>query len=129
MRFDAMFISSVLSLAIMTAAAPLQAQSAAPHGAQSSGEDAGRANPSNQVQATGCLRRGNDGGYYLTDHSGQTWALSSTTVDLSQHVMHSVSITGRPTKPQPGETQSSNGNPSLPMEVVSLTVLSRSCTR
>ena len=125
----AKFNVCLLFLATLIAVTPAQAQSAGTRGVQSSDNAAGRAAPSEQVQATGCLRRGNDGGYYLKDRNGLAWALSSSTVDLSQHIMHSVSITGKITKPQAGETDSSGGKPSPSLEVLTLTVLSPSCTR
>jgi hypothetical protein len=114
-----------LFLVILIAVTPSQAQSPGTSGVQSTDNAA----PSGQIQASGCLRRGNDGGYYLKDRNGQSWALSSTKVDLSQHIMHSVSITGKITKPQAGETGSSGGKPSPSLEVLTLTVLSPSCTR
>ena len=119
----------VATLIAVIAVPPGQTQSAGTRGVQSSDNTIGRAAPSEQVQASGCLRRGNDGGYYLKDRNGLTWVLSSSTVDLSQHIMHSVSITGKITKPQTGDTDSSGGKPSPSLEVLTLTVLSPSCTR
>ena len=128
MRRYVAFNAGLLLLLILFAATALRAQSAGMQAVQSSGATRPTA-PASQVHATGCLRRGNDGGFYLKDHNGQTWVLSSSTVDLSQHIMHSVSIMGEIMKPQNQETEPESGKPPLRLQVLSLTMLSPSCTR
>src|SRR5271170_5912319 len=59
----------------------------------------GVATPPIQIAVSGCLKRGPDGGYYVSDKSGITWQLSSTMVNLSEHVMHAVIVTGKPAGP------------------------------
>jgi hypothetical protein len=129
MRCYTRFSATVISLAMFTAL--LQAQSTGTKANQASDATASR-----QVQVTGCLRRGSSGTYYLSAQDGEKWQLSSTTVDLAQHVMHSVAVIGTPgqamqskigRKPE-GDGQS-GVNGARPLEVLSLKMLSPSCTR
>jgi hypothetical protein len=44
---------------------------------------------------TGCLQKGDDAGEYnLTTTKGGTWEIKSDSVKLSEHVGHTVTITG-----------------------------------
>jgi len=93
------------------------------------------ATPPIQILVSGCLRRGHDGGYYISDRNGVTWALSSTTVDLSAQVMHAVTVTGKPAgltqPPQSNQTtgSESGGSSQRGLQVLTLKMLSNSCTR
>jgi hypothetical protein len=81
-----------------------------------------------QILVTGCLKRGNQPGtFVISDQNGTTWELVSDTsgIDLAQHIFHSVSIGGKEV-PVP---QKAGGAPEHELRVVSLRVLSRSCTR
>jgi hypothetical protein len=49
---------------------------------------------SGQTMIKGCLKR-SDGGYTLTDKSGNTYQLTGDTAKLSDHVGHEVQITGK----------------------------------
>jgi hypothetical protein len=56
----------------------------------------------NEVRTlTGCLRKG-DGAheYALTANDGSTWEIRSTTLKLSPHVGHSVTLTGVVSHPE-----------------------------
>ncbi len=92
--------------------------------------------PPLQILVSGCLKRGNQSGeYYLSDQNGTIWKLTSSSVNLAEHVQHSVTVTGKPiSNPQPpadngqaGKTESSNPQPGL--RVLTLKMLSSSCTR
>jgi hypothetical protein len=133
---------TVLVLAMfLSLALPACTQSGTTQSGQSAGTPNGQANPPGiasppiQILVTGCLKRGNEGGYYLTDHNGNTWELSSKTVNLAEQVMHAVSITGKPlTLSQeagnpPGKQAGSGGKPSHGLQVLTLKMLSNSCTR
>lgn len=130
MRSCATFNAGLMLVAILSTVTVLQAQSAGAKGLPSRDPTA-----SGQIQATGCLRRGNDGNYFLAGRDGQKWELSSTTVDLAQHLMHSVTVTGKPgaRKSQAGKKPEETGGSGLygarPLEVLSLKMLSPSCTR
>ncbi|HLI62588.1 MAG TPA: hypothetical protein VKV05_04255 [Terriglobales bacterium] len=131
------FRTALMSLAVLSLGPWLCAQAA---GAQSGQSDAASqhwtASPPIQIAATGCLRRGNQGGYFLTDQDGNTWKLSSKTVDLAAQVNHSVTVGGKPgpiEKPlEPNHEQSgvaTGGRPAHALEVLTLKTLSPSCTR
>jgi hypothetical protein len=95
------------------------------------------ATPPIQIAVSGCLKRGPEGGYYISDKNGITWQLSSTVVDLSEHVMHAVTVTGKPAgltqPPLPPSNQSgraeSGGSSKHVLQVRTLKMLSNSCTR
>jgi hypothetical protein len=115
----------------------LSAQSDGTQSGQTPANPPRMATPPIQILVSGCLRRGNDGGYYIADRNGVTWKLSSTTVDLSAHVMHAVTVTGKPaglTQPPPTANQQdgnaeSNGSSPHGLQVLTLKMLSNSCTR
>lgn len=97
----------------------------------------GVATPPIQILVSGCLKRGHDGGYYISDRSGITWTLSSAKVDLAAHVMHAVTVTGKPaglTQPPPqsnqtGSTAENGSSSQHELQVLTLKELSNSCTR
>lgn len=121
--------AAVVLLAIFVTSLSMQAQS---DSSQSNQTPPDSAKP---IQVTGCLRRANDGGFYLSDQDGRKWILSSTTASLAQHVMHSVTVTGKPipaARSQIGrnpQAADSSVNAARPMDVLSLKMLSPSCTR
>ena len=48
-----------------------------------------------KTTVTGCLQKGDEAGEYsITGEDGKTYGLRSTTVKLSQHLGHKVSVTG-----------------------------------
>ncbi len=112
------------------------AQSAEPGGPPQNNPP-GIATPPIQVAVTGCLKRSHDGGYYLSDQNGNIWMLSSDKVDLAKHVMHSVTLTGKPgaivRQQGAGQEQSSGtqtgGNHTHTLQVLTLKLLDASCTR
>lgn len=113
----------------------LSAQSSETQSGQTQANPPRVATPPIQIAATGCLRRGPDG-YYLADRDGNTWQLSSTKIDLSAHVMHVVTVTGKPaglTQPPSQSSQSSGnqgkGSSQHALQVLTLKMLSNSCTR
>ncbi len=89
-----------------------------------------------QILVTGCLKRGNAAGEYsIADQNGTIWKLTSTTVNLAEHVNHSVTIAGKPvvTPKQPENNtsggQTDEGKPQPTLRVLTLKMLSNSCTR
>jgi len=60
--------------------------------------------PTPSKTVTGCLQKGQQAASFsLTGEDGKTWDLSSTTVNLDEHVGHQVTVTGsahRETKTQ-----------------------------
>lgn len=90
------------------------------------------------MNVTGCLKKGNEeGGYYLTDKDGTLWELSSKTVNLSEHVNHTVSVAGHEmprskaeeAKIEESEKSESAGNKYFDLRVAQLKMVSPSCTQ
>jgi hypothetical protein len=101
---------------------------------QSAANPPGTATPPLQVLVTGCLKRSSDGGYYLTDANGTTWQLSSDSMNLGDHVMHVVSVAGKPatlakSEPSQGGKPDAADNSARSLSVVTLKMVSNSCTR
>jgi hypothetical protein len=71
----------------------------------------------------------------MADLNGNMWELKSSTVDLSQQVNHSVVVTGKPidsSSPQltPGQpAEAAHSGPKYVLQVLTLRMLSPSCTR
>jgi hypothetical protein len=138
-----MKLASLASLALMLVALFVitpssMAQTNGMQDNQASGMPPGATNPNMQVQVMGCLKKGSEsGGYYLTDQSGHTWELVSSKVDLGEHVNHSVTITGKPAElssqqemaHESGEKSEAAGNQHSDLRVLSLKMMSPSCTR
>lgn len=58
-----------------------------------------------KTTVTGCLQKGDEAGEYsITGEDGKTYGLRSTTVKLSQHLGHKVSVTGT-LKPESAEKE------------------------
>lgn len=118
--------------AILAFGPSLHAQSEGNEQTAKAPADAGTAH---QILVTGCLKRGNQTGtYVITDRNSTTWELvsGSAEVDLSKHIFHAVSIAGKEVPPPQQENPATNQQPGSPvheLRVLSLQVLSRSCTR
>lgn len=105
--------------------------------AQNNQPGGGFATPPIQVEVTGCLKRGETGGYYVKDQNGHIWDLVSSKVNLSGQVEHSVAISGKPaallhpqeTQQESGRQTGTEGNHSTNLQVLTLKMLSPSCTR
>ena len=72
----------------------------------------------------------------LTDHNGKTWTLvpGNSGIDLSKNIFHVVTIAGKevplPQEHGAGEaTENSQNISHVALRVLSLDVISRSCTR
>jgi hypothetical protein len=132
MKLRSAFRAALLALALLSLSPSLCAQAAATQSGQpQTTPHHWTASPPIQIAATGCLRRGNQGGYFLTDQDGNTWKLSSKTVDLGAQVNHAVTIGGKPgpvEKPQESG-MATGGRLAHPLEVLTLKTLSPSCTR
>ncbi len=61
---------------------------------QEKAEHAGDASKQS-ITVTGCLQKGDEAGEYSITEDGKTYGLRSDSVDLSKHVGHKVSITGK----------------------------------
>jgi hypothetical protein len=126
--------ASVLFLALCT---PLAAQSSSAQNAQSGMTPGGAVTTPLQIAVTGCLKRSAEaGGYSISDQNGTTWKLTSSAVNLAEHVNHSVMVTGKPiaTAPEQGSNgqaaKTEDGGKPLPgLRVLTLKLLSPSCTR
>jgi hypothetical protein len=110
--------------------------------AQSGGEQSGQVTspPANistphQILLTGCLKRDSNARYYMTDQNGKTWELFSENINLAAHVYHSVTITGKEApkqqedRSQQSEASKAGGVPAIELRVITLKMLSPSCTR
>ena len=91
-----------------------------------------------QISVTGCLKKGHEtGGYFITDQNGNVWELTPGNVNLAEHVNHSVQIAGKPiaasaqqeARMGDNEKREAGGNKVHDLRVVSLKMLSPSCTR
>jgi hypothetical protein len=90
------------------------------------------------INVTGCLKKGSEaGGYYITGQDGKTWELSSKTVDLAEHVNHTVSVSGHEmmgskadeTKTEESEKSESGGGKYFDLKVAHLKMVSTSCSQ
>ncbi|HEY1730723.1 MAG TPA: hypothetical protein VGG15_03195 [Terriglobales bacterium] len=85
------------------------------------------------------MKRGNQPGtYVITDQNGTTWELisGSADIDLSKHIFHALSVGGKEVPPEqhqnsakPPADNSQTGTQYHQLRVLTLQVLSRSCTR
>jgi hypothetical protein len=137
LRFRELLVCAVL-FAIFSLCRATAAQSTAAQDTQS-GNHSGRVatNPL-QVALTGCLKRNSaTGGYSISDQNGTIWELKSSTVNLAEQVNHSVTVTGKPlsASQQQGSSSQPSGNtqaenkPQYTLRVLSVQMLSPSCTR
>ncbi len=87
-------------------------------------QDTGNAGQSNEPSAnttsvTGCLQAGNKAGrFMLTSDDGTVYHLRSRSVDLSEHVGHTVTVTGHVPQhhAQGGQAPSSSSSPNATSE-------------
>lgn len=91
---------------------------------------------SSAQSATGCLQKGDEaGGFSLTGDDGKVWELSSTSVALSDHVGHTVTVTGSVThktktqevKMEAHEKKEAGDKEYGDLKVASLKMVSDSC--
>ncbi|MGC2109064.1 MAG: hypothetical protein WA655_06070 [Candidatus Korobacteraceae bacterium] len=87
---------------------------------------------------TGCLKRSSTtGGYSISDQNGTIWELKSSSVNLTEQVNHSVTVTGKPvsaseqqgSNTQPSGDTPAGSKPQYILRVLTLKMLSPSCTR
>ena len=91
-----------------------------------------------QVSVTGCLQQGSEhGGYYVMGQDGKLYELMGKSVNLSQHLNQTVTVSGKQvklsesqeTKVEPHEkTESSGGSSYVDVQVGDLKVVSQSCS-
>jgi hypothetical protein len=118
--------------AVLVLAPSLFAQTANPQGDPKPPANIGT---THQILVTGCMKRNPAGTYVITDRNGTTWELvsGSSDVDLSKHIFHAVSIAGKEVpssqKADPGTQDAQNDTSRHELRVLTLQVLSRSCTR
>lgn len=129
---------SFIAFAVIGLGPAIRAQNTATESGQQAPSPPANINTPHQILVTGCLKRGNEaGGYYIKDQNGKTWELvsGSSGIDLSAHVQHAVTITGKEvTTPKDQEaakqpSESAEGNPHSDLRVLTLKMLSPSCTR
>jgi hypothetical protein len=86
---------------------------------------------------TGCLQKGDQPDEFsITGEDGKSWDLRSSTVKLSDHVGHQVTVTGSPTREtkaeekKEGQVQNAGQKEELgELRVISLKMVSQSCTK
>lgn len=79
------------------------------------------------VTVTGCLQKGDEAGEFsITGEDGRTYGLKSTSVNLSQHLGHKVTVTGR-AKPEEREEQEKGSKEVADLTVTNLKMVSTSC--
>jgi len=86
---------------------------------------------------TGCLQKGDQPDEFsITGEDGKSWDLRSSTVKLSDHVGHQVTVTGSPTREtkaeekKEGQVQNVGQKEELgELRVISLKMVSQSCTK
>jgi len=86
---------------------------------------------------TGCLQKGDQPDEFsITGEDGKSWELRSSTVKLSDHVGHQVTVTGSPTREtkaeekKEGQVQNVGQKEELgELRVISLKMVSQSCTK
>lgn len=89
-------------------------------------------NTQQPASLTGCLGKGMaTDTFSLKTKDGKTYSLTSSTVQLSQHVGHTVTVTGAPAKAAPGKAPSKDtmetGMAAGPVNVSKLAMVSETC--
>lgn len=65
----------------------------------------------NSVSVTGCLQKGDEAGEFsITGEDGKKYDLRSTSVKLSRHVSHKVTVTGQMKKEENEENEQKEKN-------------------
>ncbi len=132
------YLRWVAYLLLLGLGSPMMAQANGSQNNPPAAGPGGAAGTHLQIAVTGCLKRGHEnGGYYITDQDGRTWELIANGVDLAEHLNHSVTVSGKPmnasTQREANKEQSEKaeggGNPHFDLKVMSVKMLSPSCTR
>ncbi|WP_263416034.1 hypothetical protein [Terriglobus albidus] len=76
---------------------------------------------------TGCLEKGDEADEFAITQDGKKYGLRSTTVKLSDHLGHKVTVMGRMTKAEKGEKEEAGGGETADVQVTSLKMISTSC--
>lgn len=85
------------------------------------------AKTSGTVTVTGCLQKGDEAGEYsITGENGKTYGLRSTAVNLSAHMGHKVTVTGR-AKPEEKEEKAKGNTEVADLTVTTLKMVSTTC--
>ena len=88
-----------------------------------------------QINVTGCFKKNASGGFSVADQSGRTWEVTSKKIDLAKYVFNTISASGHPStglsnsREGSSEQNPEGGGQRFRMDVMDLTVVSRSCTR
>ena len=95
-----------------------------------------------QEKVTGCLQKSHEAGEFsITGEKGKTWDLRSSTVKLSEHVGHKVTLTGtrhHETKAEEAKEEKAEKNeaaekekekPEAYLKVTGLKMISESCSK
>lgn len=136
MRFQHLFCAHCLLMAGSLTLAG--AQTGAPHVEGQSSPPPANISAPHQLAVTGCLRRDSNGGYSITDQNGKTWELvsGSSEIDLSRQIFHVVEVTGKaapvakpPQSQTPPDSSGTQTPPRIRLQVLTLEMLSNSCTR
>lgn len=79
------------------------------------------------VTVTGCLQKGDEPAEFsITGEDGKTYGLRSTSVKLSAHLGHKVTVTGR-AKPEEKEEKEKGSKEVADLTVTNLKMVSTSC--
>jgi len=91
----------------------------------------GKGGEKNNATVTGCLAQGDEANEFsIKGDDGKTYGLRSSTVKLSEHLNHKVTVTGKATPAKKaGKVEAKTGRPEEDehMRVSSLTMVSTSC--
>ncbi len=126
-------LAMLVALGLFAGTPPAHAQQTTPPNQDQAQSQNQAATP---VTATGCLQSPNSNVYSLTDQSSDTtYTLTSSSVDLSTHVGHTVTVTGTPVSPSANNGMADSSSMAAdqapaatePLEVSSLTMVSTTC--
>lgn len=119
-----LLLSSFLLCALYVVAQSFSSQSSTSSTALTSASE-------HQTHVRGCLS-GSSGNYTLTSKSGKTYQLSGDTSKLSEHVGHTVEITGTKASPSTGASASTSSaagtNTPETLDVTSVKHISPTCS-
>lgn len=126
-------LAMLVALGLFAGMPPAHAQQTTPPNQDQAQSQNQAATP---VTATGCLQSPNSNVYSLTDQSSDTtYTLTSSSVDLSTHVGHTVTVTGTPVAPSANNGTADSSSTAAdqapaatePLGVSSLTMVSTTC--
>lgn len=81
-----------------------------------------------QMTVAGCLEKGDQASAYsITGQDGKEYALKSTTVNLSEHASHTVTVTGTMAKEAEKEKKKEGEPEAVVLNVSKLKMVSASC--